>query len=163
MMIFIIPIISKPFFDKLKSSDYKIAYSKCLRTTINHESGKIIKKDVPFDQSFDTDKLKYDNYIPITCVMHYKSCFEEVGYFKEDLDVLMDWDFLVRLSENYDFSFVDNITCEIFRRTDSTNLSSNVHLIEETSKRLRLKYLNKSIESHRRMTNILGIMVNIKK
>ena len=59
------------------------------------------RPDPPYE--FSRARMLVQNSLPIQSYIHRKSCFDEVGGFDESLDLLEDWDFLIRLSQRHSF------------------------------------------------------------
>jgi glycosyltransferase involved in cell wall biosynthesis len=72
----------------------------------------------PFE--FDRSALLIENRIPILSVLHSRDCFERVGVFNEEIDLLEDWDFWLRLSQRYKFVRLPRITAEYRFRVSAT-------------------------------------------
>jgi LmbE family N-acetylglucosaminyl deacetylase/glycosyltransferase involved in cell wall biosynthesis len=79
-----------------------------------------------FAQEFDRDLLLFDNYIPLPTLLVRRDDFLRVGGFNKAYDLLEDWDFLIRLSQQGSFLRIPRLTCEIrhFRGGDSAILGS---------------------------------------
>jgi len=111
----------------LENSEYKVAYTDAYRVHQENENGEYIvtKRDLPYSFDFNYDQILVDNFIPILCLMHERSCLNEVGLFDEELSVLEDWDLLIRLSRKFKFFHIKKETCEFIWKTDGTTMSSN--------------------------------------
>ena len=59
------------------------------------------RPDPPYE--FSPARMLVQNSLPIQSYIHRKSCFDEVGGFDESLDLLEDWDYLIRLSQRHRF------------------------------------------------------------
>jgi len=110
----------------LETSYYKVAYTDAYRTHQKKENGKYIvkKKDIPYSFDFDSDLILAQNLMPVLCIMHERSCTDEVGLFDESLTTHEDWDLWVRMSRKYKFAHIKRVTCEFAWKTDSTTMSS---------------------------------------
>jgi glycosyltransferase involved in cell wall biosynthesis len=110
----------------LENSEYKVAYTDTYRSHQKKEKRKYItiKRDLPYSCDFDYDRILIENFIPILCLMHEKSCLDEVGSFDENLNVLEDWDLLIRISRKFKFFHINKITSEVSWRTDATTMTS---------------------------------------
>jgi glycosyltransferase involved in cell wall biosynthesis len=140
----------------LSSSNYHLAYSKCLWTTIDPVTNLVIRKEAKSNLVFVRNKLLNANFIHPASIMFYKKCLEKTGGYDENLCVLMDWDLLVRLSEYFEFLHVDNITCEVSRRTNNSNMTSyNCNSMTELGNKLKAKYLKKYIHSNEKLDTAL--------
>lgn len=90
------------------------------------ESGEVVVSRLP-SRSFDFNArdLLVENRIPILSFMHDKTCFEKVGGFNESIDLLEDWDFLIRLSQIATFRHVPRITSE-YRFRANKNVDNSI-------------------------------------
>lgn len=88
-----------------------VAYADAWRVFID-ENGRETGRDVPFRHDFDRDLLLVTNYIPLPCLMHKRSCLEKTGLFDEELNSLEDWDLIIRLSRQHDFTHISEFTAE---------------------------------------------------
>jgi hypothetical protein len=67
-----------------------------------------------YAREFDADCLLYENYIPNLAVMHTREAWDRVGGFDDaEVDLLGDWDFLVRLAHEVRFVHVARRTAEV--------------------------------------------------
>ena len=56
--------------------------------------------------------------------MHRRSCLDAVGLFDESLRVLEDWDLWIRMSRQFCFAHLEQITAEFAKRHDGSTLTS---------------------------------------
>jgi glycosyltransferase involved in cell wall biosynthesis len=110
----------------LESGDYRVAYTDAHRGHQKTIDGRrmVTKRDVPYSCDFDFNHLLIRNFIPTPCIVHEKSCLDDVGNFDESLPVLEDWDLWIRLSRIYPFRHVRKVTCEFAWETDGGTLTS---------------------------------------
>lgn len=110
----------------LETNDYKAAYTDAYRAWQEKENGRYVakRKDFPYSFDFESDLILAQNLFPVLCIMHEKSCIDEVGLFDESLTTHEDWDLWIRMSRKYNFAHIKKITCEFAWRTDSTSMSS---------------------------------------
>lgn len=110
----------------LEKNVYSVAYTDALRTVQEKVEGQLVTKQKILDQStdFNPDLLIIRNITPVLCVMHEKTCVDNIGYFNETFPVHEDWDFLVRLSREYKFIHIPQVTAEFFYRNDQTNMTT---------------------------------------
>jgi|GEM_PF-1705284 len=89
-----------------------VVYSDANRGKVVYDAEGSPRLDISLQHShdFDADKLLIQNYIPILCLSHKKSCLSLSGLFDPTLSYLEDWDFLIRLSVNYKFRHVKQTT-----------------------------------------------------
>ncbi len=80
------------------------------------------KEQLVYSFDFEQDNFLLANYIPITCLLIRRDCFDAVGPFDESLLVYEDWEFLIRLSRKFPFQHIRAITGEYRRRDDNSNI-----------------------------------------
>lgn len=61
---------------------------------------------------FNYNHLLAQNFMPIHTWLHDRELWEEVGGFQAHMDMLEDWDFLIRAAERRKFVSTGRITCE---------------------------------------------------
>jgi len=110
----------------LETKGCKVAYSDARRVHQVKENGNDIGKerDQPYSRDFDQDQILVNNFIPTLCLMHDRSCLDEVGLFDEGLATHEDWDLWIRLSRRYRFGHIKKLTCEFSWRIDGTSTTS---------------------------------------
>ncbi len=103
-----------------------VVYSDVLNVTFvkdgNTGEWKRAKEQLIYSFDFERDNFLLANYIPITCLLIRKDCFEAVGPFDESLLIYEDWEFLIRLSRKFPFQHIRKITGEYRRRDDNSNI-----------------------------------------
>lgn len=106
--------------EHLEATDYKIAYTDAYRAWIEKEDGEYVikKRDLPYSQDFDEDEILIQNYIPLICVMHERTCLDKIGLFDEELSAYEDWDLWIRLSRSYKFLHIKKVTAEFSWRAE---------------------------------------------
>ncbi len=107
-------------------SQRPFVYSDVLNVTfeqdkLTHEWKRAQEKLV-YSFDFERNNLLLANYIPITCWLVRRDCFDAVGPFDESLLVYEDWEFLIRLSRKFDFYHIRQVTGEYRRHGDNSNL-----------------------------------------
>lgn len=110
----------------LETNNCKVAYCDAFRAwqEKDNEQYVIKQKDIPYSFDFDPDLILAQNFIPVLCIMHEKSCTDEVGIFDESLTTHEDWELWIRMSRKYHFTHIRKVTCEFTWRTDGTTMSS---------------------------------------
>ncbi|MBM3165934.1 MAG: glycosyltransferase [Chloroflexi bacterium] len=79
----------------LQGKDY--VYSDWYEVSLD-ENNREIGREFEFRQDVAPWMLIPQNYINHKCVLHSRSLFEKAGMYDEELDVLIDWDVIRRLS-----------------------------------------------------------------
>ena len=110
----------------LISDNYKVAYTDAHRVHHKMVDGKYLleKKDIPYSYDFDSERILRENYIPVLCIMHEKSCLDRVGTFDEMLASHEDWDLWMRMSREFKFARISKVTCAFSWREDGSTMTS---------------------------------------
>jgi glycosyltransferase involved in cell wall biosynthesis len=97
-----------------QESGYRAVYSDAYRAQLNTSTGlpDETTRDVPYSLDFDPARIYVENFIPILCLMHERSCLDKSGMFDEHLSRLEDWDLWIRLSQVSRFHHIPQVTCE---------------------------------------------------
>ena len=83
-----------------------------------------------FDQrvlahDYDRATMLHDSFIAPSAIMHRRECFERLGGFDESLrSCYEDWDFLIRVGDQYGIERVAGASVAVRLRDDSSNMSS---------------------------------------
>ena len=108
----------------LAATGARVAYADAVRARVGADG--TVARDVPYSFDFSRDRFLFANYIPVNCIVHERSCLDEVGLFDEELATpLEDWELWIRLSQATDFVHVPQVTCEV-READSGRITTNV-------------------------------------
>ena len=109
----------------LESSEYKVAYTDAFRAFQTFQNGQYItiKRDVPYSFDFDYERILKENFIPVLCIIHEKSCLDSVGMFEETLRAHEDWDLWMRMSRLFKFAHIKKVTCEFSWRQDGSSMT----------------------------------------
>ena len=110
----------------LETSDCRVAYTDAWRIHERVSGGTIteIGRDRPYSEDFNPHQLLIGNYIPVLCVMHARTCLDEVGTFDESLFVHEDWDLWIRMATRYTFGHIPQTTAEFTWRDDGSSMTS---------------------------------------
>jgi len=95
--------------------DAKVAYAGCRLLQRDLLGDKIILQEQAigqFNESFEAERLRYENYIPLINLLIDHELWEQVGGFDETFDIFEDWDVLLRLSQQTPFYHLNRITTE---------------------------------------------------
>lgn len=111
-----------------------VVYSDVLNVTFqqdpNTSEWKRVQEQLVYSFDFERDNFLLANYIPVTCLLIRRDCFDAVGPFDESLLVYEDWEYLIRLSRKYDFKHVAVVTGEYRRRDDNSNIKEQESYLE---------------------------------
>ncbi|MBI4002743.1 MAG: glycosyltransferase [Nitrospira defluvii] len=110
----------------LERGTHQVAYTDAWRVVEQEVDGVLIEtgRDRPHSSDFAAPRLLVENYIPVLCLMHRRSCLEEVGLFDESLFVHEDWDLWIRLATQYAFAHIAQTTAEFTWRSDGSSMTS---------------------------------------
>ncbi|MCC6141056.1 MAG: glycosyltransferase [Nitrospira sp.] len=111
---------------QLETGECKVAYTDAWRVheQITGETISEIRRDQPYGDEFNPHQLLIANYIPVLCVMHARTCLDDVGGFDESLFVHEDWDLWIRMATRYPFVHIPKTTAEFTWRGDGSSMSS---------------------------------------
>lgn len=93
-------------------------------------SGQLLYKDseskpyaVRFG-SFNKSLLHNRNYVDMSCFCHKLSIFDEIGGFNEDLTHLVDWDYILRISNNFKVYSVPVLLSKYYEYSNLNRISN---------------------------------------
>ncbi|MDP9131762.1 MAG: glycosyltransferase, partial [Nitrospirota bacterium] len=110
----------------LERGTHQVAYTDAWRIVEREVDGEPteVGRDRPYSSEFDAHRLLVANYIPVLCLMHRRSCLDDVGLFDESLFVHEDWDLWIRLATRYPFAHIAQTTAEFTWRSDGSSMTS---------------------------------------
>jgi GT2 family glycosyltransferase/MoaA/NifB/PqqE/SkfB family radical SAM enzyme/predicted Zn-dependent protease len=129
--------------DATEGGKYRVVYSDAHRVTQFRIDGEYVEtgREVQYSFDFDGERILIENYIPVLCFLHEKSCIEESGPFDESLKVLEDWDLWIRMSRRQAFRHVPRVTCAFTWREDGSSMtSSRLASFRDTTMKIYAKY-----------------------
>ena len=147
---------------ELETGEFPVVYSNSLEVSQEavNETYKTGRKRLVYSHDYDRDLLRRTNYIPILNLMHHRDCVEKVGFFDENLTVLEDWDYWIRLSEYYDFKHIPRVTAEYRVRNDNSNATAaEGHHFPVCRERIRAKLAASARRPAKRANNPLVSIV----
>jgi GT2 family glycosyltransferase/tetratricopeptide (TPR) repeat protein len=111
----------------LETFNYEIAYTDAYRVFHEKKNGQYVEtdRDVPYSYEFSREVLLQENFIPILCVMHLRSCLDRTGLFDESLNTHEDWDLWIRMSDGTPFHHIKKVTAEFSWRLDGSTTTSS--------------------------------------
>nr|WP_294864305.1 glycosyltransferase [uncultured Pseudogulbenkiania sp.] len=92
---------------------------------------------------FDRFRLRVTNYIPVNTWSCKRWMYERIGGFDENLSALEDWDVLLRLSSQFEFVHIPQITVEVRTRprAESDNMCAReAHRMRDLHLHIYAKY-----------------------
>jgi glycosyltransferase involved in cell wall biosynthesis len=95
--------------------DAKVAYSGCrlVQRELIGEAVVLQEKIIgQFNDPYDAERLRYENYIPLINVLIDRDLWLQVDGFDEAFEAFEDWDLLLRLSQHTNFYHLNRITAE---------------------------------------------------
>jgi len=114
--------------------------------------------------SYDKKDLWVSNHTPIHTWLLAKDSFDKVGLFDETMQMLEDFEFLIRLSSITDFLHVDRVSCDYRFYLDGLN--STVNQRTKTLEALRFIYAKHQIDdpeiNKKRESELEGLQLQIK-
>ena len=118
-------------------------------------SGQILYKE--FDSkpyairfgAYNKSLLHNRNYIDLNCFCHKLEIYNEVGGFDESLIKLVDWDLILRISNNYKIYSIPILLCKYYNHDDDLRVT-HIHkkIFSEPSKAI-FEILNKIIDKNK--------------
>lgn len=144
--------------EEIENSEFKIAYTDGEKRIYNEINNNLIilSKFVEHSSEFDPLRLHIQNYIPVLCMMHEKSCLEYTGLFDEKMSVHEDWDLWARLSHHFPFKHIQKTTC-------CYNIILNAQKNLTTSKRIDfIKTMQQIYRKHQNFTKNIQQLTDIQ-
>ena len=88
----------------------------------------------------DKDSILNINYFPIQAVLFRRECYEKLGGFDPEMDLLEDWELWIKYLQQYKFIRVDKTT-SLYRVPFQKDISEErKKSLDEYYKRVRMKY-----------------------
>jgi GT2 family glycosyltransferase/tetratricopeptide (TPR) repeat protein/MoaA/NifB/PqqE/SkfB family radical SAM enzyme len=108
----------------LEGKNQSVVYTDAYRGFQTFEKNRYVVKmrDIAYSLDFDGQRILCQNFIPVLCIMHRRSCLERVGMFDENLKRNEDWDLWIRMSRRYEFIHIKKVTCEFRCRADGSSM-----------------------------------------
>jgi glycosyltransferase involved in cell wall biosynthesis len=126
----------------------EIVYERIAGNSVEEISREIFAPDVRHITLFDT--LRYNRCVPIS-LLYRRSVHEVVGYYDEDLDVVGDWEFQLRLLQSHRIDFLDGEPLAFWhQRRESTGDLGNSVIVSDTAhhdfdRKVREKHLREHV------------------
>jgi len=123
----------------IRQNNVPVVYSDTNIALQRVENGRYVtvSRRVGLSEAFEPAKLLRRNITPVMCVLHERRCIEEVGYFRENLKVLEDWDLWMRMSRFYTFVHLPYATSEYVYRKGAGTLVQQDEALQTTGRYLQ--------------------------
>lgn len=95
--------------------------------------------------------------------MFERKVFEEVGYFRDDISVIGDWEFIIRFMLHYEIGVIPEFLANYHLRAQGEGLSGNSVIADKsvhmaTDQLIRNEQLRKSFKEN---PSLLGLLMNL--
>jgi len=112
----------------LEASPHRLVYAKTQKVigTVKEGEFKLTRLDRILGQPFNKDVLLKKTFVTTCSVMLEKSIFKEVGLFREDLKMSLDWELWLRCALNIDFKHVNRVLAEYRWKEDNSTRKNAV-------------------------------------
>jgi GT2 family glycosyltransferase len=97
---------------------------------------------------FSSRELLVQNHLPIQSLLHTAKALADVGGFDETMDVLEDWDLLMRLAQDYPFRRVPKFTGEYRFRISARGLHNDILDREKSYEAQKLLFSRYPVEDY---------------
>jgi|GEM_PF-696209 len=133
----------------LEQSDYKVAYTdtKMIVRDFAAEEKQIVDiNETIFSRDFSYNELLVGNYIPFNSICFPKKILSSAGWFDESLDLYEDWDFLIRMAQEYPFYHIKKVTAQY------NQWSRNLQINQADTEYMRAMHLRIIGKHHEKIT-----------
>lgn len=99
----------------LTATGEKVAYGNVINVYFTgppERPGERKREELIFNLDFDSDRLLFENYIPVMSVLFSREVLTKTEGFCRDLVLFEDWDFWIRVSRDFLFRHIDKVTAE---------------------------------------------------
>ena len=94
--------------------------------------------------SFNKSLLHNRNYIDLNCFCHKREVVDKVGGFDETLLKLVDWDFILKISEHFNIYSVPVLECKYYDHSDPSRVTLALRDTGITYEEIKDKVLEKN-------------------
>lgn len=119
-----------------QNPEASIIYSQHRRVLMQEDEDRLIPVQCiyPAPWKFNADELLYLNYIVIHSALIHRNVVESIGHYDPKLEILQDWEYLIRASRKFPFTPLDRITCEyrIYAGISNSLVSRRERTLNET-------------------------------
>lgn len=135
----------------LQQGEHRVAYSDafCAVQQLRGNEYTVTERTVLYSSDFDYRRILVENFIPVLCVMHERSCLAQCGPFDESLKRHEDWDLWIRMSRHFKFTHIPKATCEFTFRPDGSGMTSGtLPTFLESTRRVYQKHVGTVAADH---------------
>jgi glycosyltransferase involved in cell wall biosynthesis len=127
---FLYPNHLRTLVEAIAKGEYRLVYSDAMKARQERRGEEYVTvAHEPYPSTdFDFENLLLRNQAPVLCIMHEKTCIDEVGGFDESLRSHEDWDLWIRMGARFPFGHVRQLTCEVSWRADGSTMTSSRQL-----------------------------------
>ncbi len=129
----------------LENSGTNAAYTDAyaVKNILTKEGYLPDSKEIVHARNFNRDRLLFQNYIPLLCLIVKKELLTKEK-FDIEFDIFEDWEILIRLSQYNNFHRIPEITAEYHLRDDNTVIDLNPNTFPHIEARYRVyrKHMN---------------------
>lgn len=94
-------------------SNTRVVYGGCNLALLSDTDSMFPMRFVEMPRwDYNQRELLIQNRIPIHSYIHLRKCVDDIGYWDEKIDRLEDYEFLLRLSDAFDFHRMEKVSCE---------------------------------------------------
>lgn len=134
-------------------------YNQAIFSNADDEDPLIIRGMIPWD--FDRNALMIRNYVPINTWLMNRALSTKVGPFDQTMDLMEDYEYLLRLSRETEFIHIKKTTCEYRFYLDGIN--SMINQREKTLSALEYIYSKYSIYNQTTIENRRVELITLEK
>ena len=123
-----------------------VAYCDALKRKekVDNDQCLLVTKELVASEEHSLKRMLEGNFIPINCLIFKTNILRE-DYLDEELNVLEDWDLLIRLSNKFNFKHLAKIRAEYSIRSNSQGVSdnttgNNLEVWRQTAKLIEKRY-----------------------
>ncbi len=142
---------------------YLVYYTDAYRLTYKYYENQywLISKYIPYSIDYDRQKLLLANISPFNCFAFHKKIFEDFGNFNEEFKVLEDWEFLLRISEKYNFYHIAIPTVNVNFEIGANSLTNTKQELFNKFRNLIYRKYEKEISLIKNKNEIIKYFNNI--
>lgn len=130
--------------------DVGVVYSKAEKVMRDGKKIVVPPKTIKVKEGNIQNQLLHGNFITMQAALFRKECLNNISGFDETLPALQDWDFWLRISENYKFKYINEVGLSIKISADSITKNQKKRLLA------REMIFNKHIKKYKKHPQIFA-------